>query len=128
MTRNKFEKIVAEEFPRAVPEKFMNRIKNVAFVVESELSSLLRREQGLKSNETLLGFYHGVPATHRGDNYGVGPIAPDKIVLFQKPIEEVSGGSEGTLRRVVRDTIWHEVAHYFGFSEEGVRRREKGLN
>jgi len=124
MERGDFEKIVAEEFPRAVPEKFRARLKNVAVLVEWEPSADIRREEELSADETLLGLYHGVPHTARGSEYGVGMTLPDTITLFQGPIEEEAGGDSARIREIVRDTIWHEVAHYFGMDEEEVRWRE----
>jgi predicted Zn-dependent protease with MMP-like domain len=112
MTRDAFEKLVAEEFPTAIPEKFRTMMQNVALLIEDEPSHALRKEEGLRRNETLLGLYHGIPATARGDYYGVGATLPDTITLFQKPIEE-SALEEGTdVRQVIRDTVWHEVAHH----------------
>ena len=86
MTREEFEQLVAEEFPNAIPEQFRDKIKNVAFLVEDEPSAELRRTERLSPRETLLGFYHGVPATRRGDSYGLGATLPDTITLFQIPI------------------------------------------
>lgn len=124
MTREEFEKIVEEEFPRAVPAKFHHLIHNVGFLVEDEPSRETRREQGLHPNETLLGLYRGVPHTARGDFYGVGATLPDTITLYQRPIE-YEAGVAGDVRKVIRETIWHEVAHYFGYDEEQVRGREE---
>ena len=59
-----------------------------------------------------------MPFKHRGPFYG--NIAPDVIVLFQKPIESL-GGDEETIRRRVRDVLLHEVGHYFGLSEKELR-------
>lgn len=145
MTREEFEKIVAEEFGRAVPEKFHSLIENVAFLVEDEPDQETRTERGLGEHETLLGLYKGVPHTARGEGYGVGPTLPDTITLYQLPIEDEATDLEheathlqhtdklefvGVLyeervRKVVRETIWHEVAHYFGFDEHQVRNREE---
>lgn len=132
MKRETFEHLVADEFSRAVPEKFRVRIKNVAVLVEDEPNDETRREEGLSENETLLGLYHGVPATARGSEYGVGATLPDTITLFQTPIEdearEVAAEEhtdvETATRKVIRDTIWHEIAHYFGMDEQDVRQRE----
>lgn len=137
MTPEEFEKIVAEEFPRAVPEKFHSYIKNLAFIVEDEPSAEVRTTENLGENETLLGYYRGVPHTARGDLYGVGPTLPDTIVLYQYPIEDeaydmlqankpelVRASFKDAVRRVIRETIWHEVAHYFGMDEHQVRKRE----
>ena len=137
MTPEKFEQLVAEEFPTAVPEKFRDKIKNVAFLVEDEPSPEIRKREGLKRNETLLGYYHGIPHTVRGDFYGVGATLPDTITLYQKPIEaeahelqhtnilkDVRMSYEEAVRKVIRETIWHEVAHHFGMDEHEVRERE----
>ncbi|HVV39271.1 MAG TPA: metallopeptidase family protein [Candidatus Paceibacterota bacterium] len=138
MDKDTFEKIVAEEFPGAIPERFRKQIENVAFLVEDQPSLETRREEGLGSHETLLGLYRGVPHTARGDFYGVGGTLPDTITLFQKPIEfeaeqlqhshiraNVRMSDEEAVRRVVRETIWHEVAHHFGMNEHEVREREE---
>lgn len=137
MTREEFEQLIEEEFPRAVPEKFHHLIKNVGFLAEDEPSEETRREQGLEEGETLLGLYKGIPHTARGGHYGEGATLPDTITLYQGPIEEEAAGLEHSnvlqnvrmsyedwVRRVVRETIWHEVAHYFGYDEDQVRGRE----
>ncbi len=138
MTRQEFEKLIEEEFPKAVPQKFHHLLKNVAFLVEDEAPG-----------RDLLGFYHGIPHTARGDHYGMGGTLPDTITLYQKTIEEhatqearyqaVAEGkawpsglerplsqidAELHLRKVIRETIWHEVAHYLGYDEDQVRGRE----
>lgn len=122
--REEFERLVRGEFER-LPEKFRKRVSNVAVLVEDEPSAELRREEGLDANETLLGYYHGVPATERGGFYGVGPTLPDTITLFQKPIEEAAREESKEVREVVYETIWHEVAHYFGMDEDMVGERER---
>lgn len=129
MDRARFEQLVAEEFQNAIPEKFRGKIRNVGFLVEDEPSPEVRKREGLAENETLLGYYHGVPHTARGDLYGLGPTLPDTITLYQKPIEEEAAHIGVDVQSVIRETIWHEVAHYFGFPEHEVRRREgEGTN
>jgi predicted Zn-dependent protease with MMP-like domain len=139
MTREEFEELVAQEFPNAIPEKFRDKVSNVAFIVEDEPSLALRRKENLAPNQTLLGYYHGVPQTARGNAYGVGATLPDTITLFQVPLEReaefafrrlaaketTAVGFESVLRKVIRDTIWHEVGHHFGLDEAGVRAKEK---
>lgn len=113
-----------EEGLAAIPERFRDKIKNVAILLEDEPSAELRKEEGLSEEETLLGYYHGVPLTERGDSYGVGVTLPDTITLFKKPICEEAGDDPAEVRRVVIETIWHEFGHYFGLDEEEVRQRE----
>ncbi len=132
MTREGFEKIVEDEFPNAIPENFRHRISNVAFLVEDEPDEATRREHELAPDETLLGLYRGVPHTARGDMYGIGEILPDTITLYLLPLEdeaealmhEFGLSYESAMRRAVRETIWHEVAHHFGMDEDAVGERE----
>ena len=132
MTLEEFEKLVVEEFPNAIPEKFRSKVENVAFLVEDEPSPALRREERLGPQMTLLGHYRGIPHTSRGDYYGVGGTLPDTITLFRIPIEDEASGlsarlnlaEEMAIRQVIKDTIWHEVAHHFGMDEGEVRSRE----
>src|SRR3989338_9954238 len=116
MTKKEFETLVADVGLSSVPEKFRDKIKNVVFVIEDEPGEDVRRTEGLAEGETLLGLYHGIPHTERGDSYGVGMTLPDTIVLYQKPIEEEAGGNLKRTREVVAETIWHEVAHHFGLN------------
>ena len=107
-----------------IPEKFRAKIKNVALLVEDEPSEEVRRRDGLGEGETLLGLYHGIPNTARGDSYGIGPTVPDTITLFKTPIEEAAGNDAEEVRKIIAETIWHEYAHYFGMDEGEVRLRE----
>lgn len=124
MTREEFEQLIDEEFERAIPEKFRPHIKNVGFLVEDEPDQATRQEEGLGPHETLLGLYRGIPYPMRGDFYGMGTTIPDTITLFQLPIEEAAAHDGVDVRQVIRETIWHEVAHLFGMNEHEVRRRE----
>ena len=136
MTKEEFEQLVGEEFEWAIPAKFRPHIKNVAFLVDDEPSAEVRKVEGLQEDETLLGYYHGVPTPARGDWYGMGTTMPDTITLYQKPLESEAAEChsnilqndrmtyEECLRRAIRETIWHEVAHHFGMDEHEVRRRE----
>lgn len=123
MTRGEFEELAQEGF-LLIPEKFRERIRNVALLVEDEPSEEIRKREGLSDDETLLGLYQGVPATARGDTYGVGPTVPDTITLYQRPIEDASREEAKDVRTVIAETIWHEYAHYFGMDENEVRLRE----
>ena len=125
MTREEFEQLVAEEFERAIPEQFRPHIKNVAFLVEDEPSPEVRRVEGLQQGETLLGYYHGIPTPMRGDWYGMGATMPDTITLYQLPIEQAAAEDRMPVAQVIRETIWHEVAHHFGMDEHTVRGREE---
>ena len=124
MTPEEFEQLVAQEFEKAIPEKFRPHIKNVAFLIEDEPSAEVRRVEGLGPHETLLGYYHGVPTPARGDWYGMGTTMPDTITLYRLPIEQAAKEDNLPVAQVIKETIWHEVAHHFGMDEETVRNRE----
>lgn len=109
------------ELPPWVREK----MKNIAVLVEDEPSEELRERENLAHDETLLGHYHGIPMTERGANYGIGETLPDTITIFRLPILEEAGDDPHAVERVIAETIFHEVAHYFGMNEHEVRMREE---
>lgn len=110
---------------RALPEKFRSKIANVAILLEDEPSESVRQKQRLAKNVTLLGLYHGIPLSKRGDRYGIGETLPDTITLYKKPILMKARNNPEEVQRVVTETIWHEFGHYFGLNEYEVRKREK---
>jgi predicted Zn-dependent protease with MMP-like domain len=81
-------------------------MSNVAVVVEDEPPR----------GEPLLGLYHGVPLTQRTSWYG--GVAPDKITIYQGPLERQYGHDPELLRRMVHRVVVHEIAHHFGISDE----------
>ncbi|QQG37662.1 MAG: metallopeptidase family protein [Candidatus Kaiserbacteria bacterium] len=127
MHKHEFEKKVAEGFER-LPEWIRKKINNVALLIEDDPSDELCEREGLSQDETLLGYYHGIPLSARGDQYGVGPTMPDTITLFQNPIETAAEEDGMDVRDVIADTIWHEYAHHFGMNEAEVRAWEEKRN
>jgi predicted Zn-dependent protease with MMP-like domain len=124
MELQKFEKLVAEGYAK-LPEWVRQKISNVAILIEDLPSDKVRKEEGLEDDETLLGLYHGIPLSQRGDNYGVGMTMPDTITLYRLPIIEAAEQDAMDVQEVVAETIWHEFAHHFGMDEHEVRRREQ---
>lgn len=118
-----------EEFTLAVsqavaqiPERFASHLENVAFLTEDQPSHEQRVAAGLiHSNQTLLGLYQGVPLPKR--NNGYSGASPDVITVFKRPHEYASHDLED-LRKRVHQTIWHEVAHYFGLDHEAISALE----
>lgn len=109
MTAKEFDRLV-EECMDVIPPRFRRLLKNVVFVVEPE-----------PPRPGLLGLYEGRPLTERSVS---DPVRmPDRIIIYQGPHERAARGEED-LRRLVRETIWHEVAHYFGMDERQVQRAE----
>jgi len=122
MDREGFERLVAKAVEE-LPEEFLARLENVDIVVEDSPTLDQIRFMGLGRDETLLGLYEGVPQTERGSHYGLVP--PDKITIFQRPIESKCryGGNITTeIKRVVR----HEIAHHFGISDARLKQLGEG--
>jgi predicted Zn-dependent protease with MMP-like domain len=123
MEKKDFEKLVAQAYDN-IPEKFRKKIDNVALTIEEEPTELEKKQRGIKEGMLLLGLYVGVPATARGENYGVGFARPDVIKIYQKSIEQLAGNDLERMHDIIQDTVWHEYAHYFGMSESEVREWE----
>ena len=128
MTDEHFEQLVSEGI-EAIPARFLARIKNVAVVIAEKPTREQLRNNHIPEGDTLLGIYEGIPLIERGENYG-GLVLPDKITIFKLPILEESGNEhENNVRRVVKETVWHEIAHYFGYDDDAIEdREEKGRN
>jgi len=118
LTPQRFEQLVAEALD-AIPEQIARRLDNVEVVVEPGPSRALLRELDVPPGETLLGLYQGIPLTERTTHYGL--VLPDKITIFQRPIEELCA-SEDAIREQVSHTVVHEFAHFFGISDEQLRQ------
>jgi len=119
MEKDEFEKIVQQGIS-LIPEKFRRLMENVDIVIEDYPNQEQLRKTHLSGNQTLFGLYEGVPKTNRGTNYA--NVLPDKITIFQKPIENFSPDFRA-MEKLVADTIWHEIAHHFGLSEKEIRQR-----
>lgn len=123
MNREKFEQIVAEGI-EAIPEKFLQKLDNVAIVIEDNPTAEQKKKLKIGNGWTLFGLYEGVPQSRRGVHYS---SPPDKITIFQKPIEE-EADSEEEIKEIVKNTVWHEIAHHFGMDEPKVRKLEAKKN
>ena len=121
MQAAEFDRLVAAACER-IPARFRRRLKNVAMIVEAEpLPAQLARGR-VPQGGTLLGLYEGRPLPMRSV---FEPFAmPDRIIIFQGPHERMARGPEH-LAKLVEDTVWHEVAHYFGLNEREVRAAER---
>jgi predicted Zn-dependent protease with MMP-like domain len=95
----------------------------VAKAVDSQPTPHQLRALDRKRGETLLGLYEGVPLTRRSRHYGL--VAPDKITIFQKPIESICRNDAETVNRIQR-VVLHEIAHHFGISD--ARLKELGMD
>ena len=96
---------------RRIPPRFRKHLQNVAIIVERE-----------PPRPGLLGLYQGHPLTTR--SVGSSFTLPDKITIFQGPHERMARNAD-ELEQMVADTVWHEIAHYFGMDETRVRKAER---
>lgn len=122
MTRGEFEKIVAQGID-AIPEKFLKKLSNVAVVIEDEPAPDQKKKLKIRQGWMLFGLYEGVSQLERGSNYTA--VLPDKITIFQKPIELAAGSNNEAIKEIVKNTVWHEIAHHFGMDEKEVREAER---
>ncbi|MBI4873978.1 MAG: metallopeptidase family protein [Acidobacteria bacterium] len=106
-----FDKLV-EKAVRRIPPRFRRRLHNVVFVVEQE-----------PPRPNLLGLYEGRPLTTRSV-MSEGFQMPDRITIYQATHERIARGPVH-LEQLVEETVWHEVAHYFGMDERRVRAAER---
>ncbi len=113
LSRAAFEKLVGQAV-ESLPPRFLEQLRNVDVVVETEPTEEELRQAGIEPGGTLLGLYQGIPQTQRGTWYG--SVLPDRIVIYQRPIESIAGSLLET-RRQVRITLMHEIGHHFGLHE-----------
>jgi predicted Zn-dependent protease with MMP-like domain len=98
---------------RSLPHEFKSRLDNVEIVVHRRASAVQRRRNAPGGD--LYGLYEGVPLASRGSWYG--NVTPDKITIFWEPLVR-DFPDDDPLAEQVRRTVYHEIAHHFGFSEE----------
>ena len=110
MTSQEFDRLVERALAGIAP-RFRKRLHNVVFVVEQE-----------PPRRGLLGLYRGRPLTERSvyDQFHL----PDQITIYQGPHERLARGP-GHLEQLVQETVWHEIAHYFGMNERQVLSAER---
>ncbi len=102
----RFDDLVASAID-GLPGWVHERLENVQVIVEDHPPG---------DAPDLLGLYEGIPITERGNEYTWA--LPDRITLYRTTIEHEAGGDPARVKRVVADTVVHEVAHFFGISDE----------
>ena len=106
-----------------MPEEFRDYLENVDVVIQDWPSRQQLADARVRHRDGLLGLYEGVPATERGQRYNL--VLPDKITIFQKPVEAICHSPEEVELEVER-VVRHEIGHYFGLDEGQLRNIEKG--
>ena len=113
LSRSVFERLVGEALD-GLPPRFAALLENVAVVVEEEPAPALLDEMGMDEDEELMGLYLGVPLPERGSQY---QALPDRIAIYRGPVLRLCGSRREVVREV-RDTVIHELGHYFGLEDE----------
>jgi predicted Zn-dependent protease with MMP-like domain len=120
MQREKFEALVVRAIDN-LPLEFRRKLENVDIVVENWPTPRQLRQAKHSYPIQLLGLYQGVPQTRRGRMYGL--VLPDKISIFQKPIEAQCRFSD-EIEAKIGEVVRHEIAHHFGLDEKTLRKIE----
>ena len=120
MTRVRFERLVADAL-ETMPHAFRQAVRNVAVIVEDAPAPELLDDVGVDPPDTLFGLYEGVPLPER--DWTHGNALPDRITLFQEPIEAASQNDDEIVV-TIGETVIHEFGHYFGLSEEEIEEIE----
>lgn len=106
---------IAERTLNRIPEEIMNRVKNVSITVEDRPSPELLAEMGLPPDEPLLGLYTGLALPEQSLTWP--SLYPDSIILFKKPLLAMCRNVR-ELEEEIEITVVHEIAHYFGISDQ----------
>ncbi len=115
MDRKIFEQLVERSLQR-LPKKFLDELENIGIEVEDEPPQEVLDDMGIEDG-ALYGLYQGVPLTEREWNYG--NALPDRIVIYRGPIER-DARTDAEIEEIVRDTVRHEIGHYFGFDDDAL--------
>ena len=121
MNKERFKQLVAMAV-ETLPKEFLDRLENVTVIVQNYPTSTQLAKGKVRRSDTLLGLYEGVPLTKRGRHYNL--VTPDKITIFQKPIESTCGDDTEIAAEIQR-VVQHEIAHHFGTDEATLKQIEK---
>ena len=121
ISREQFERLVSQALSD-LPDDFRNSLQNVDIVVGDVASMNQIVGTGIENAMDLLGLYEGIPLTER---YGYDMVLPDKVTIFQKPIESICDTEEEVAEEISK-TLIHEIAHHFGLDDEHLDRLESG--
>jgi predicted Zn-dependent protease with MMP-like domain len=117
MEREQFDRLVFEAV-EGLPEPFSEKLANVDIEVRDWAGPAELRAARAPPGSTLLGLYHGVPQTKRSQGYGM--VLPDRIFIYQGPIERLCR-TDDEIRERVRKVVLHEIGHHFGMSDDMLR-------
>jgi len=119
--RQRFEELVSKALEK-LPSRFAEQLSNIDVEVRDWPTPGEMRAAGVPPGRLLLGLYRGVPQTRRSQGYNMA--LPDRIFIYQQPIERVCR-SDDEVRERVRRTVLHEIAHHFGWSDAELAEMER---
>lgn len=121
MEREQFEQLVAEAI-ESLPPEFLESLENIDVVVQDWPTRDQLASVGLRRRGEILGLYEGIPLTQQGKRHAM--TVPDKITIFQKPIEMTYRSDSGIVHGIA-ETVRHEIAHHFGINDERLKDIER---
>ena len=121
ISREQFERLVSQALSD-LPDEFRHSLQNVDIVVDDVAAMHQIVGTGIENAMDLLGLYEGIPLTER---YGYDMVLPDKVTIFQKPIESICDTEEEVAEEISK-TLIHEIAHHFGLDDEHLNQLESG--
>jgi predicted Zn-dependent protease with MMP-like domain len=119
MTNREFVRLVRQAYGE-IPADVLNALDNVDVAVEEWPGP--DEEDLINGEGSLFGIYSGVPLTERE---GGGLMYPDRIIIYRQPILR-SCSSRTEAEREIKVTLWHEIGHYLGMSEDDLHRMGYG--
>ena len=120
INKQKFEKII-EWALENLPEKFRDKLNNIAIFAEDEPTEEQLKKVNLKRGDLLFGLFEGYAQAKR---LNFGPVLPDRITIFRRAILSQSD-SAAELKKKIISTVKHEIAHHFGSDEKGAAKAGK---
>jgi predicted Zn-dependent protease with MMP-like domain len=116
-----FEQYVKEAIDN-IPKKYLDKMKHVAIMIEEEPTFEQKKRLGLRHCDALYGLYEGIPLPKRGG--ATLSVVPDRITIFKHPMVDIFLDPT-MLKAQVNETLWHEVAHFFGLNHTQIHKAKK---
>lgn len=120
MSDDRFSQLVDEAVAR-IPDKYADVHRHVIFQIADAPTVEQRRDLKLRPDQQLFGLFHGV--NHMQRTGGASGILPAQIIIFKHPMVDIFR-NEATLKKQISETVWHEVAHYFGLNHQAMHEIE----
>jgi len=107
-----------------LPQNVLRILEEVPLHVEDQPSRQLMRELNIADPEELCGYFCGVPYSEPVSHVS-STFVPNHVTIFRRGIATASQDEWGKvcrrkLRREIRITILHELAHLHGMEEEEI--------